>query len=84
MLVLPLVLPSLALILLVAAGVYYLLEGAEDIVIDDKVHTLTKLHDVLEDVYHECAFTYHFYYNLILTKKEMNSLSKAELESVKN
>lgn len=69
---------------LVAAGAYYLSQDAEDIKFDAKVHTLAKLHDVLEDVYLEYACAYIFYYNLILNMKDQNTLSDDKLESIKN
>lgn len=48
------------------------------------MHTLAKLHDVLEDVYLEYACAYIFYYNLILNMKEQKTLSDDKLESLKN
>ena len=50
---------------------------------DPKVHTLEKLHEVLEDVYLEYACAYAFYYNMILNLKDQGQLSDDKLESVK-
>lgn len=61
---------ELLIVCLVAAGAYYLSQESDSIKFDPKVHTLAKLHDLLEDIYLEYACAYVFYYNLILNLKE--------------
>ena len=67
----------------VAGAAYYLSQDSDEVKFDPKVHTLAKLHEVLEDVYLEYACAYIFYYNLILNMKEKKEYSDNKLESLK-
>ena len=59
-------------------------KDSDDTKFDPKVHTLEKLHEIVEDVYMEYATSYVFYYNMILNLKEQGSLSPDNLENIKN
>ena len=54
----------------VGAGVVWLSREQETFKYDPKVHTLAKLHDIMEDTYLEYGCSYIFYYNMILNMKE--------------
>lgn len=64
---------------LVCVGAYFLSKDDSDSVkIDPKVHTLAKLHELLEDIYLEYACGYIFYYKMILDKKAKGEYNREQ------
>lgn len=63
---------------------YYLsLDKTKRIEFDPKLHSLEKLHRIMDDEYLEYACAYVFYYNMILNLKDKNELNEEVLENVK-
>lgn len=58
-------------------------KDTDDQKFDPKVHTLAKLHEILDDIYLEYACAYIFYYNMILNMKEKNLLTEDKIENIK-
>jgi len=67
----------------VGAGVLWLSRDTDTTKFDVNVHTVAKLHAVLEDVYLEYACSYIFFYNMILNLKEQGQFKPEILESIK-
>ena len=65
------------------AGFYLLSQDGDDVKLDPKVHTVQKLHQVLDEIYLEYACAYVFYYHMILNMKEADQLTENKLESIK-
>lgn len=58
-------------------------KDSSDMKIDPKVHTLAKLHEILEDIYLEYACGYIFYYHMIIDLKDKNQLSREQSDKLK-
>lgn len=67
----------------VGATVMWLSRDTETVKFDPKVHTLEKLHKLLEETYLEYACAYIFYYNMILNIKEAGQFKPEMLDSIK-
>jgi hypothetical protein len=51
-------------------GIIWLSKDTEGVKFDDKIHTIEKLYDVLEDIYLEYACSYIYYYNMIVNLRD--------------
>ena len=68
---------------IVGAGLYYLSQDSSNIKFDPKVHTLSKLHEVLDDIYYEYATAYIFYYNMMMNMKDQGKLDETAIENMR-
>lgn len=63
-------------------GILWLSKEGETVKFDSKLHTLEKLHDILEDTFLEYACSYIFFYNILLNLKDQKQYNEEVLQSI--